>query len=147
MTLEPTGNYLRPLGHRLLREGFEVYLVFSVAAARLREAMFNSRDKNDPKDTVVTLDLLRQGRVLRYYDPVTEMIHDLQEISKQYTQVTVAGIHLQHSRLTHYQPLYWPEFGRYWHFSRADWFARFLILFPVPAAVRRLDREALIQQA
>ena len=34
VALEPTGNYHRPLAHRLLSEGFEVYLVSSVVAAR-----------------------------------------------------------------------------------------------------------------
>ncbi len=147
VALEPTGNYHRPLAHRLLSEGFEVYLVSSVAAARFREAMFNSWDKNDPKDTVVILELLKQGRVLRYYDPVTAGIHDLQEISRTYAQVTLARTRLQHSILTHHLPLYWPEFGRYWHSSRASWFVSFLIRFPVPETVRRLDREAFIQQA
>ena len=147
VALEPTGNYHRPLAHRLFSEGFEVYLVSSVAAARFREAMFNSWDKNDPKDTVVILELLKQGMVLRYYDPVTEGIHDLQELSRTYAQVTLARTRLQHSILTHHLPLYWPEFGRYWHSSRADWFANFLIRFPVPEAIRRLDREAFIQEA
>ena len=84
VALEPTGNYHRPLAHRLLREGFDVHLVSSLAAARFREAMFNSWDKNDPKDTVVILELLKQGRVLRYYDPVTEGTHDLQDIHPDY---------------------------------------------------------------
>jgi len=147
VALEPTGNYHRPLAHRLLSEGFEVYLVSSVAAARFREAMFNSWDKNDPKDAVVILDMLKQGKVLRYYDPVVAGIHDLQEISKTYVQVTLARTRLQHSILTHHLPLYWPEFGRYWHSSRAGWFVSFLIRFPVPQAVRRLDCEAFIREA
>jgi len=146
VALEPTGNYHRPLAHRLLSEGFEVYLVSSVAAARFREAMFNSWDKNDPKDAVVILDMLKQGKVLSYYDPVVAGIHDLQEISKTYVQVTLARTRLQHSILTHYLPLYWPEFGRYWHSSRASWFVSFLIHFPVPETVRQLDREAFIQE-
>jgi len=124
-----------------------VHLVSSVAAARFREALFNSWDKNDPKDAAVILDMLKQGMVLSYYDPVAEGIHDLQEISKTYVQVTLARTRLQHSILTHYLPLYWPEFGRYWHSSRAGWFASFLIRFPVPQAVRRLEREAFIQEA
>jgi len=78
---------------------------------------------------------------------VTAGIHDLQEISRTYAQVTLARTRLQHSILTHHLPLYWPEFGRYWHSSRADWFARFLIRFPVPEAVCRLNREAFIQEA
>ena len=147
VALEPTGNYHRPLAYRLLSEGFEVYLVSSVAAARFREALFNSWDKNDPKDAAVILDLLKQGKVLRYYDPMVAGIHDLQEISKTYMQVTLARTRLQHSILTHFLPLYWPEFGRYWHSSRADWFVTFLSRFPVPAEVRRLDRETFIREA
>lgn len=147
VALEPTGNYHRPLAHRLRREGFEVSLISSVAAARYREAMFNSWDKNDPKDAAVILDLLKQGKVLRYYDPLEAGTHDLQEISKTYVQVTLARTRLQHSLLTHHLPLYWPEFGRYWDSTRADWFVAFLDRFPVPATVRRLDREAFIQEA
>jgi len=147
VALEPTGNYHRPLAHRLLSEGFDVHLVSSLVAARFREAMFNSWDKNDPKDTVVILELLKQGKVLHYHDPVAVGIHDLQEISRTYVQVTQARTRLQHSILTHHLPLYWPEFGRYWHSSRADWFVRFLMRFPVPQAVLRLDREAFVQEA
>ena len=147
VAMEPTGNYHRPLAHRLLSEGFEVHLVSSVAAARFREALFNSWDKNDPKDAAVILDMLKQGMVLSYYDPVTAGIHDLQEISKTYVQVTLARTRLQHSILTHYLPLYWPEFARYWHSSRAGWFASFLIRFPVPETLRRLEREAFIHEA
>ena len=147
VAMEPTGNYHRPLAYRLLSEGFKVHLVSSVTAARFREAMFNSWDKNDPKDAAVILDLLKQDKVLRYYDPLVEGIHDLQEISKTYVQVTLARTRLQHSILTHHLPLYWPEFARYWHSSRAGWFASFLIRFPVPQAVRQLDRQSFIQEA
>lgn len=147
VALEPTGNYHRPLAYRLLQEGFEVNLVSSVAAARFREALFNSWDKNDPKDAAVILDLLKQDKVLRYHDPMVAEIHDVQEISKTYTQVTLARTRLQHSILTHFLPLYWPEFGRYWHSSRGTWFASLLHRFPVPAAVRRVEREQFIQEA
>jgi len=69
------------------------------------------------------------------------------EILKTYVQVTLARTRLQHSILTHYLPLYWPEFARYWHSSGAGWFASFLIRFPVPQAVRRLDCESFIREA
>ncbi len=147
VALEPTGDYHRPLAYRLLSEGFELYLVSSVAVARFREALFNSWDKNDSKDAAVILDLLKQEKLLRYYDPIVTGSHDLQEISKTYTQVTLAKTRLQHSILTHFLPLYWPEFGRYWHSSRANWFASFLLRFPVPELVRRVDRKTFIQEA
>jgi hypothetical protein len=145
--MEPTGNYHRPLAYRLRTEGFEVYLVSSVAAARYREALFNSWDKNDPKDAAVILDMLKQGKVLRYYDPVLAGIHDLQELSKTYMQITLARTRLQHSLLTHYLPICWPEFDRYWHSSRADWFVSFLLRFPTPGTVLELDLDAFVEEA
>lgn len=147
VAMEPTGTYHRPIAYRLISEGFDVCLVSSLAAARYREATFNSWDKNDPKDAEVILDLLRQGKVLRYYDPLEAGIHDLQELSKTYMQISLARTRLSHSLQTHYLPLYWPEFERCWHTSRAGWLAQFLLEFPIPAAVRRLDCEAFVQRA
>lgn len=145
--LEPTGNYHRPLAYRLLREGFEVSLISSVAAARYRDALFNSWDKNDPKDASVILQMLKEGRVLYYYDPIVAGTHDLQELSKTYMQVSLARTRLQHSLLTHYLPLFWPEFARYWRTTRNSWFVTFLGRFPTPASARALDEEAFIQEA
>ena len=147
IAMEPTGTYHRPLAHRLVTEGLDVCLVSSLAAARYREATFNSWDKNDPKDAGVLLDLLKQGRTLCYYDPMEAGIHDLQELSKTYMQTALARTRLHHSLLTHYLPLYWPEFERYWRSSRADWIVHFLLQFPIPAAVRLLDRETFVKKA
>jgi len=47
---EATGNYHRPLAYYLEKEGFAVRQVSSLAAAKTREALYNSWDKNDPKD-------------------------------------------------------------------------------------------------
>ena len=67
IALEPTGDYHRPLAYLLRSQGFEVSLISSLSAARTREALFNSRDKNDPKDSEVLLRLLKQGVVQTYY--------------------------------------------------------------------------------
>src|SRR5262245_4733864 len=96
VAMEPTGTYHRPLAHRLTTEGFEVSLVSSLAAARFRDAMFNSWDKNDPKDALVILDLLKQGKVLRYYDALHAGTHDLEELSKTYMQIALARTRLHH---------------------------------------------------
>ena len=77
-------NLHRTLAHRLLQEGFPVVSVSSVAGARYREAMFNSWDKNDPKDATVILHLLKQGIVQHYHDPLLAGDHDLQELAKTY---------------------------------------------------------------
>ena len=58
IAIEPTADYHRTIAFRLVSEGFDVVLVSSVAGARLREAVFNSWDKNDPKDAQVIMRLL-----------------------------------------------------------------------------------------
>ncbi|TFH51252.1 MAG: hypothetical protein E4G89_02210 [Methanothrix sp.] len=58
---EATGNCHRALAYYLQQRGFDLKLISSVAAARTREAMFNSWDKNDPKDAQVILHMLHTG--------------------------------------------------------------------------------------
>ena len=147
IALEPTGNYHRALAYRLLSEGFEVCLVSSLAAARYREARFGTWDKNDPKDAAVILELLKQGMTQHYHDPLLGGTHELQEISKTYYHVTLSRTRVQHSLLTHYLPLYFPEMERYWHTSRAEWFIRFLLGFPTPSAITALDLDTFSKEA
>ncbi|KAB0645006.1 IS110 family transposase [Burkholderia diffusa] len=147
VALEPTGDYHRPLAHRLLTAGHEVVSINSVAQARYREAMFNSWDKNDPKDAQVILEMLRRGTYQRYVDPQIAGHHDLQELAKTYYQVSRARTKVQHSLINHCLPLYFPEMHRYWCTTRNEWFVRFLLEFPTPTHVRALDRESFVAAA
>jgi transposase len=147
VALEPTGDYHRPLAHRLLTEGFEVVGIGSVAQARYREAMFNSWDKNDPKDALVILEMLKRGAVQRYIDPMIAGHHDLQELAKTYYQVSKARTKVQHSLINRCLPLYFPEMQRYWATTRNEWFVRFLLAFPTARHIRTLEREAFVQAA
>ena len=72
IALEPTADYHRNLAYFLKVQGFQVKLVSSIAVARTREALHNSWDKNDPKDALVILHLLRNGNTQYFYDPVIE---------------------------------------------------------------------------
>ncbi len=132
---EATGNYHRPLAFRLLTEGFDVSLISSLASARYREAIFNSWDKNDPKDAGILLELLKRGIVQTYNDPIKSGFHDIQELSKTYYHITLSRTRLQHSILTHYLPLYFPEMGKFWNSTRSEWWINFLLHFPTPASV------------
>jgi transposase len=145
--LEPTGDYHRALAHRLALAGVEVVSISSVAQSRYREAMFNSWDKNDPKDAAVILQMLKQGQVQRYVDPMIAGHHDLQELSKTYFQVSRARTKVQHSILNHYLPLYFPEMHKFWITTRADWWVRFMLQFPTPGHVHGLSREAFVGTA
>jgi transposase len=147
IALEPTGDFHRTLAHRLLREGFSVVSVSSVAGARYREALFNSWDKNDPKDASVILQLLKHGMVQHYHDPLLAGDHDLQELAKTYHQIVLARKRLADSLLNHYLPLYFPEMSRYWESTRVEWFVEFLEQFPTPGAVRALPKEAFVRAA
>lgn len=144
---EPTGVYHRPLAFRLVQSGFDVVLIASLACARYREAMVTSWDKNDLKDTQVLLELLKQGVTMRYVDPLLAGWHDIQEVSKTYWQVTLARTRVRHSLLTHFLPLYWPEFARFWRASRSEAFCRMLHAFPTPASITPTDCDTFIKAA
>jgi len=75
--IEATGNYHRPLAYYLIKQGFEIKLISPVASARTREAMYNSWDKNDPKDAHVILHLLKTRLTQIYYDPLIQQINDI----------------------------------------------------------------------
>ena len=147
IALEPTGVYHRPLVYRLMTAGFDVVFISSLACSRFREARFTSWDKNDPKDAGVLLELLQQGITMRCVDPVVAGWNDVQEVSKTYWQVTLMRTRVQHSLLTHYLPLYWPEFARYWHSSRGAAFIQMLLAFPTPAAITAVDCDTFIARA
>jgi transposase len=139
--LEPTADYHRTLVFYLLNQGFEVVFVSSLAGARLREAAYNSWDKNDPKDAQVILRLLKLGMTQRLVDPLVARTHDLQELSKTYNHIACARTRLQHVLITHYLTLYFPEFERFWSTQRNEWFIRFLLRFPTPESIRAIDFE------
>jgi transposase len=144
---EATGNYHRPLAYRLLKAGFELRLVSSVALARTREALHNGWDKNDPKDAQVILHMLKIGATQSYCDPICSGINDIQELSKTHEVISKAKTELWHRLLTHYLPLYFPEIARFAGNSRSDWFLAFLERFPIPASITALSKEQFIDQA
>jgi len=147
IAFEPTGDYHRPLAYVLGQAGFHLALVSSLAVARTREALYNSWDKNDPKDAQVILHLLKNGTTQRYLDPLVTGHLDLQEMANTYQQVSLRKVRLQHSLLTHHLPLYFPEAERYLHSSRAEWFTALLLFAPCPAAVRQYSKAAFVKAA
>lgn len=145
--VEATGTYHRSLAYFLPQCGFALRLISSVAVARTRDAMYNSWDKNDPKDTQVLLHLLKTGVPPRYHDPLVHAVNDLQEFAQTHYQISLRKVRVQHSIMTHYLPLYVPEADRYYTNSRAQWCTRLLHRFPCPAAITRYSPEAFAQEA
>ncbi|MBU6461096.1 MAG: IS110 family transposase, partial [Proteobacteria bacterium] len=76
--------------YRLSAGGFDTCRVLSVAGACYREVMFNSRDKNDPKDAHGLLQLPWQGITQHYVDPLIAGHHDIQELSETYCHMTLS---------------------------------------------------------
>lgn len=144
---EATGNYHRPIAYFLQKEGFSVCLVSSLAAARTREALQNSWDKNDPKDAQVIIHLLKTGITQTYHDPLIHKTNDIQEIAKTYQQISLRKVKVQHSIMTHYLPLYFPEAPKYFHSSRAQWFTSVLLEFSTPSAILQHSEEEFIKAA
>lgn len=142
-----TGVCHRPLAYRLVTAGFDVCLVSSLTCARYREARYTSWDKNDPKDARVILEVMQHGMTMRYVDPLIAGWHDVQEVAKTYWQVTLARTRVQHSLLTHFLPLNWPEFARFWRTSRSEQFIRMLLAYPIPASITGMDLDTFVEVA
>ena len=147
IAFEPTGDYHRPIAYWLGQAGFRVHQVSSLAVARTREALYNSWDKNDPKDAQVILHLLKTGATQRFVDPMVSGYVDLQEMANTYQQVSLRKVRIYHSIVTHHLPLFFPEAERYLHASRAEWFTDVLRLTPCPAAVQRYTKPAFVAAA
>jgi transposase len=147
MAFEPTGDNHRPIAYWLGQAGFQLHQVSSLAVARTREALFNSWDKNDPKDAQVILHLLKTGATQRFVDPMAHGYVDLQELANTYQQVSLRKVRVYHSIVTHHLPLFFPEAEPYLHTSRANWFPEVLRLTPCPAAVRQYSKDAFIAAA
>lgn len=145
--LEPTADYHRCIANWLLQHGVDVHMVSSLACSRVREALFNSWDKNDRKDAKVILYLLEQGVSEPFHDPLLQGFMHLQEISNTYHQIGLARTRCQHSLLNHYLPLFFPEFEKYFHSSRTEWFCRFLEKFPTPLCITSISKEDFLTQA
>lgn len=144
---EATGYYHRGLAHFLIKQGFNLHLISSIATARTRDAQYNSRDKNDQRDAHVILYLLKSGTTQYYYDPILQGTNDTQELSNTYERITFRKTQLQHSILNHYLPLYFPEAEKYFCSTRAKWFAEFFYVFPCPAAITCHEEEVFIEKA
>jgi len=144
---EATGDYHRPLASILGLQGFHLHLVSSIATNRTREALYNSWDKNDPKDAQVILHLLKTGGTQIYHDPLASGFNDLQEMANTYQQLSLRKVRLYHSIVTHFLPLYFPEAEAYMGTSRAEWFIHLLLLTPCPAAVLAHSKASFIRAA
>ena len=119
----------------------------AITQSKTREAIFNSWDKNDPKDAQVILHLLKTNITQVYYDPLINQTNDLQELSKTLEQLSLRKMKVQHSIFTHYLPLYFPEAQQYFHSSRAHWFSNLLLAFPNPLSVTKYSEAAFIDAA
>src|SRR5579883_927151 len=147
IAFEATGDYHRPLTYFLQSHGFSLSLVSSIAVARTRDALYNSWDKNDPKDAQVILHLLKSGTTQVYYDPLQNHYNDLQEMANTFQQISFWKVRVYHSIVTHFLLLYFPEAEGYLHSSRAEWGTQLLLLVPCPAVVSKHSLENFLQAA
>jgi len=144
---EATGDYHRALASFLYQCGFELHLVSSVATARTREALYNSWDKNDPKDAQVILHLLKTGATQVFHDPFVRGYNDLQELASTYYQAGRRKVAIYNALITHYLPIYFPEAEPYMCTSRSSWLIRLLLIAPCPSAVLAYSKGSFIKAA
>ncbi len=82
-----------------------------------------------------------------YHDPLIHQINDTQELSQTHYQISQHKVRIQHSIMTHYLPLYFPEAQRFFNSSRTEWLTTMLVRFPVLTAITRYSLEEFIEEA
>lgn len=147
VAFEATGDYHRALASFLQRSGYGLRLVSSVATARTREALYNSWDKNDPKDAQVILHLMKTGATQIFHDPFVSGYNDLQELASTYYQAGRRKVAIYNTIMTHYLPMYFPEAEPYMCTSRSTWLIKLLLMTPCPSAVLRYSKREFIKAA
>ena len=82
--LEPSGGYQKLIGDYLVKNEFRVVQVSGVVANRNRRTLGGSWLKTDPRDAQNLVDLLRQGKIIRYesYDGDIEEARRLLKIDR-----------------------------------------------------------------
>jgi hypothetical protein len=138
---EAASTHHRALIYQLGVAGLDVKLVSSVALARTREALYNSGDKNDPKDAQVMLHMLQTGATQVFLDPLRAGTADIQEPSITQKIVSRAKSELRHRMLGHSLPFSFPEAPRFQRSSRSGWFLAFLEMFPSAPMITAMDKE------
>jgi len=145
--LEPSGNYHRNFAHFLLEKSVDLKCISSIVAARTREALHNSWDKNDPKDAQVILYLLKHNLTQIYHDPYKERTIDVQELAGKHYQISQRRTEIRHSIINHYFAIYFPEAEKFWNPNRGEWFGRLMLHFPAPSFVQSLTEDEFLNQA
>jgi hypothetical protein len=82
-----------------------------------------------------------------YHDPLVHGVNELQELSKTHFQISLHKVRIQHSILTHYLPLYFPEAEKYMTNTRAQWFTHLLERYPCRSAVVKFSQEEFVEDA
>ena len=134
VALEPTGDFHRPRGCRLLQAGFEVVSISSAAQARFREALYGTWDKNDPKDARDPSPCWLTAFVQTYYDPLFHGTHDLARAFKHVLSDRPCSNSASAYLLLHYLPLYFPSLAA-------------TGIQHAPSAVRALTQDDFIREA
>jgi hypothetical protein len=52
-----------------------------------------------------------------------------------------------HSLLTHFLPIYWPEFARCWRTSRSEQLIAMLLAYPTPESITGQPVDAFVAEA
>ena len=112
-SLEPTGNYHKPLAYWLISKGDHLVLVSGKAVRDNRELLDGRWDKNDTKDSANVADLVSQGKCQFYEHPVKQIteLRNLMSLRKRFKkQEHSLRMRIRNGLLAKF----FPEMDRYW---------------------------------
>ena len=112
-SLEPTGNYHKPLAYWLISKGDYLVLVSGKAVRDNRELLDGRWDKNDTKDSANVADLVSQGKC-QFYEHPEERIVELRNLMSLHRRLKKDEHSLRMRIRNGLLAKFFPEMDRYW---------------------------------
>ena len=112
-SLEPTGNYHKPLAYWLISKGDHLVLVSGKAVRDNRELLDGRWDKNDTKDSANAADLVSQGKC-QFYEHPEKRINELRNLMSLYRRLKKDEHSLRMRIRNGLLAKFFPEMDRYW---------------------------------
>ncbi len=112
-SLEPTGNYHKPLAYWLISKGDHLVLVSGKAVRDNRELLDGRWDKNDTKDSANVADLVSQGKC-QFYEHPEKRINELRNLMSLRRRLKKHEHSLRMRIRNGLLAKFFPEMDRYW---------------------------------
>ena len=140
-SMEPSGDYWKPLAYYLKSKGYKVVIVNPFHTKQMKELLDNTQSKNDIKDAYLIADLCKQSK---FFQPtLSEGVYaELRELNLAWRR-TNKSLMQSKNYVNNFLSKYFPEYKRCFSDIYGKSSIYCLEHFPLPEDIRRLGLKRL----